>query len=174
MLRMISLKAGRIAIKRRFHRHVPMELAVAPLPSESPLYWRLLDGDSALVEVGIDRNNGSFLSLTLVSFLGKVELVDDQPKSEGHSLGVPLFDLSLWPRRHENRARFNYRDFRGPCRLELAPTFIRLNLLPATVQSWLWLESRLALGFSESADLCCAEVLDLTNRELLAFQEGLP
>lgn len=172
---MISFKPGGIAIRRKFHRHVPMELVVDPLPPENPLYWRLLDGDSALVEVGIDRNNGSFLSLTLVTFLGKVEIIDDEPpRSEDHSLGVPLYDLSLWPRRHENRGRFDYYDFSGPCRLELAPTFVRLGLHPETVQSWLWLEPRLAFGFSASGDLCCVEVLDLTNRELLALREGLP
>jgi hypothetical protein len=173
MLRLISCQAGPVVVKRKFHRHIPMELVVDPLPPENPLYWRLLDGNSALVEVGIGRNDGRFLSLTLVSFLRKADLIDDLATAKRDTFELPLFDLSAWPQRHENRARFDYVDFGGPCRLALAPTFVRLSILSETAQSWLWLEPKLSFGFTAAGDLCCVEAHDLTNKELLPLREGL-
>lgn len=164
---------GRIV--RKFHRHIPISLLVEPEPYGIPLYWRVDDVDQALVEIGIHRHAGSFVSLTLVTLQkAPAELTQPPPSLEpGTPFVLPAFNLDLWPRRHEARTRYDYYDVVGPFELALATDQARLQLLPEPILSWIWTDNCLAFGLTEAQELGCVWLLDLSEREQELLRSGL-
>lgn len=81
-----------------FDEYVPFTAEFESDFMSPPLYWRIGDGKSSLMEIGLNESSGVVLSITLTSI--KSENVRNENESyvsrASEIEGLPIFDLSAW------------------------------------------------------------------------------
>ena len=78
--------------------YIPFSIEFASKNPSSLAYWRAGDGNSSLMEVGLDENSGAIKSVTLTSINPKnVNRVDDLlSRADSDACGIPICDMEKW------------------------------------------------------------------------------
>lgn len=81
-----------------FDEYIPFTVEFEAGSSPSPFYWRVGDGKSSLMEIGLNNHSGAVQSITLTSI--KLENIIQADRTIPSNLpkvnGLPICDLSQW------------------------------------------------------------------------------
>ncbi len=168
-----KLKLERFAsdfwVTRQIDEFVCLDVTIGTsLTNPSPLYWRLIDPETNLIEIGVERDTGQLLSITIVSYQGALyKLETDPPAITAERLKVPRFCLDLWGKPHGDvyDIKSDYYDVTGRCRLELGENSLRLELFPDLVAYSIALSSDLICEFNPHDELCAVLVNNIKPSE---------
>lgn len=161
---------------RTFDPYVYFDWRSSLRPSQAPpLYWRLLDPEHSLLEIGIDRRIGVLLSLTLTFYYG--ELIEHKHNGQIDSveriLGIPSFALGLWPDLPMNRGgELDYVDVQGRVCLKMEANALHIILFnePVSYQVNL-LSQQTSCDFNANRELCGLWLHSLTDSEIHSIKE---
>lgn len=130
-----------LAVHRKVHRHKPLAIGIGCDPDgpldPAPYYWRQENDASNLIEVGIEKLSGRFLSFNLVNYSGNV-IQRREPFELGSETfyGIPRFDLGYWPdAAGPYDVRADFYDTRGTCQVEMYGGTLRVMLFPEERQT---------------------------------------
>jgi len=161
-------------ITRQFNSYVCLSVNVGgrskALP---PLYWRLVDAQFNLVEIGIGRDSGSLESVKVVLYRGALyRMAPEQLDSLIETTaGLPRFSLDLWSLPGGiYDVDSDYYDVPGRCKLEVAKTKLRVSLFPDRV-AYRVAKPGLECEFNQSSELCAILVDNLDSQEILALKK---
>jgi hypothetical protein len=187
-----------MSLQRQFGPYVPVSIMHGDTPSEPPLYWRLMDPEFNLVEIGIDRRDGHFVSFTLFFCKEVVRTLSQAgetvgqaflpvPKTDwkvrpaapgGESFGVPVFSLDPWtaalasdPEIQTFQTRLH--DVAGRCRLELGNNAVRVVLSSDEINQRVVTDGGLIWEFNASAELRSALFPNITQQDKTLIEESL-
>ena len=158
-------------LQQQFGPYVPVSIMHGYTPSDPPLYWRLMDPEFNLVEIGIDRRDGHFVSFTLVFCKDVVRTVSktDETPPAGEDHGVPLFSLDPWA---DNSETGRY-DVSGKCRLELSSKDARVVLSSDDIHHRVVNEVGLIWEFNAANELQSILLPNLTPHDRTSMEESL-
>lgn len=165
-------------VQRQFGPYVPVSIMHGDTPSEPPLYWRLMDPEFNLVEIGIDRRDGHFVSFTVVFCKEVVRTLSESPKAPVSEEGVPVFSLHPWaaalaadPDIHAFQTRLH--DVHGRCRLELGSDAVRVVLSSDEIHHCIVTEGGLIWELNASGELRSTLFPGITQDDLTSLEESL-
>ncbi|MEP7731521.1 hypothetical protein [Marinomonas primoryensis] len=128
--------------------------------SSIPIYWRVGDFESSLIEVGLNKNSGCILSVSLLMF----DSVSDVPFVGSSDLavevGMPIFDIEGWPEDGSLDIQSYFRVFKAEDRLRL---MFSDELKPVKI----YRNKTVDFCISEMGELIWIEFLSLVESELL-------
>ena len=163
-----------LPIHRKVHRHKPLGIGIGCDPDgpldPAPYYWRQESDTSNLIEIGVEKLSGRFLSFNLVNYHGQViqrrEPFDTVSKKLS---GIPRFDLGYWPKEagpYDVRADFY--DTRGTCQVEMYGGALRVVLFPEESETAFVVASgdELVSEFNASGELVAIRTGPLTPKDL--------
>ena len=145
---------------------------------DPPLYWRLDDAKSNLVEIGINRHSGQFVSLTVVFCKEVVQTLSEASPSEEVS-GLPVFSLDPWaaafaPDRDVDDRRSEFYDVPGRCRLELGDDAVRVVLFSGEIHYCVVTQQEEFVSeFNSSGELCSILLPKLGQHDRRMLEETL-
>lgn len=166
-------------VQRWVDPYVPLRVEAGGAAGDPPFYWRLVAPRFSLVELGVDRRDGRFVSLTVTLYRGELHELSraDAPPPGGDESGLPRFDLDPWaaaldPHRDAYDRASEILDTPGRCRLELGGGILRVVLAPGDVHSRV-LAGGLAAEFGASGELRAVSVSGLRAEEQRVIAESL-
>lgn len=169
-----------LPVQRQFGPYVPVSVMTGYRAEDPPLYWRLDDPKFNLVEIGIDRRDGHFVSLTVTFYNGTVQALsraEDAPAG-GDINGLPLFSLDPWaaafaPERDIYDMRAEFYDVPGRCRIEMGGDTVRVVLSADEIHRRVVTRGELVSEFNSSGELCAISLLKLSPQEKRMLEESL-
>lgn len=129
------------------------------------LYWRLIDPEYSLLEIGVDSASGELRSLTVPLYNGDIDVrasVAGKPVSS--TLGTPVFSTTHWPSDwRETRHRFV--DVPGRIRLDCGPDDVRIVISDESVHRSVQVGARLVCELNDADDLVGFRILAVCPEE---------
>jgi hypothetical protein len=169
-----------LPVQREFGPYVPVSIATGYSHLDPPLYWRLDNPKFNLVEIGIDRRTGQFVSLTVVFCKEVVHTLStpDEAPPYGEVNGLPLFSLDPWaaafaPDRDVDDRRAEFYDVPGRCRLEMGDEAVRVVLFSEELHHRVITREELVSEFNSSGQLCSFLLPRLSQRDRSMLAESL-
>lgn len=153
--------------------YIPFAFEVQAAESSSPLYWRCHDGDSSLLEVGINEG-GTVVSVTLTAIHPrKVYLSDDSFANAGAvDEGLVAFDLRPWGSIELSNFSDRFLDENVPFRLLISPDAARLEFGDGgRAVRYVNCES-IFFGISLNGGLVSIEIRGLTLEQVALIREA--
>src|SRR5215203_4375198 len=161
-----------LPVQRQFGPYVPVSVMTGYRADDPPLYWRLDDPKFNLVEIGIDRRGGHFVSLTVVFYNSAVHpLSRPEPAYERGDLnGLPIFNRDPWaaafaPERDVYDTRAEFHDVPGRCRIEIGGDTLRVVLSSDDISHRVFTQGEFVSEFNSSGDLQAIALLKLSPQE---------
>ena len=170
-----------LPVQREFGPYVPVSVTTGYSHLDPPLYWRLDDPKFNLVEIGINRRSGQFVSLTVV-FCKEVVRTLSQPDEAppGREVqGLPVFSLDPWaaafaPDRDVDDRRPEFYDVPGRCRLELGDDAVRVVLSSGEINyRVVTQQEEFVSEFNSAGELCSILLPKLTQHDRRMLEESL-
>jgi len=169
-----------LPIQRQFGPYVPVSVTIGYSAYDPPLYWRLDDPKFNLVEIGIDRRGGHFVSLTVVFCKETSQTLSraENAPAGGDADGLPVFSLEPWaaafdPERDVYDTRAEFYDVPGRCRIEKDADAVRVVLSSDAIQHRVITHGELVSEFNSSGELCAISLLKLSPQEKKMLEESL-
>lgn len=167
-----------MSIQRQFGPYVPVSIMHGDTASEPPLYWRLVDPEFNLVEIGIDRRDGHFVSFTLVLCKEVVRTLSQSAEALVSEEGVPVFSLDPWaaalaadPDIHKFQTRLH--DVPARCRLELGTEAVRVVLSSDEIHHRIVTKGGVIWEFNASGELRSTLFPNITQHDRTLIEESL-
>lgn len=136
------------------------------LVNEETKYWRTGDFKKSLLEVGIASKGGIIRSLTLVEAesinLDSERIINYTVDTQS---GIPVFDLSSW----ENSNRI---DENGFLQVNFCERCLQIIFSDNEIRTQV-VNERVKFGLDENGELCCIEVINLSDKEKYELKDSL-
>lgn len=97
MLRIIKqIEPSAFAVQ--YDEYIPFTIEFENDSLAPPVYWRVGNGKSSLIEVGLNKHSGQMLSVVLTSIATEnvIKNRGDYSPIVKEEIGMPIFDLSYW------------------------------------------------------------------------------
>jgi hypothetical protein len=176
-LRIVELLGGVEPIDFVIHRHVYVSIErrnVAGL-CYLPLYWRLLDPDFSMVEIGIDKESGKFISLAMPLYNGELsELTDSYTDHNDINIYAPKFSLDVWSAKNDFLdSNGEYYSYPGKCQLELTERNLRIRLFHEMVNSSVMISNNIMFELNKDNELISIVILGISSNDESVIRESL-
>ncbi len=169
-LRLKRLDEREVRITRAFDYSLALSVEIGAAVTGATSYWRQMDPEFSLVEIGLDEEEGSLLSVTVPLYNGLLyPYVPDSAQVSGR--GLPIFDAP-GPGSGAG-AGANLFDVPGRCRLELGAGLLRLALLEGDVATLIEVGDGLQAEFDARSQLIGFRLTGLTARELTGVANAI-
>ena len=171
-LRNIGNVPSGLPVQRLVDPYVPLKLSAGYSVADPPLYWRLVDPQFSLVEIGINRWDGRFVSFTVAHYNGELHpLGIPSGTVSTETLAVlPAYSLESWAGFRSDRdvgdIKGEFHDIQGRCRLELGNDSLRVVLFPDPIVLRVDTRGEVVFEFNASNELCALTFLRLGREEM--------
>jgi hypothetical protein len=139
------------------------------------LYWRMIDEKFCLLEMAVDWHTGLLILFTVVYHKNSVNEItkSDLVVSDIDTIGIPLFDLSLWPLAELENYNFSkeFRETKERFSLYLRDKSLHIVLFQDIVVHRVGLPGCFSCGFNRNGELCDLVLYNLTENELATISD---
>lgn len=158
-----------------------LDLTIEKVSAFPPLYWRLNDPEYNLIEIGVSRDSGMLMSITIPLYNGllfPLETLNYYDKNRT-SFGIPIFDLSLWelalkPGRDPYNIREEFYDVKARCRFEINKDCLHISLFPEPIMYEVMVNDQFSCEFNSSNELIAILIKGISESDVKILQTIIP
>jgi len=149
-----------------FDEYIPFTVDFENKPISSPIYWRVGNGTTSLLEIGINKDSGQIASLCLTCMDVKhISLVDkgfltDLPCEEG----IPIADITNWD--CVDFANKFIDDFSKNIKLEIGNGYLLLSNLNINKPKKLVTHEDIIFGFDDELNLSEIILVGISDEDM--------
>ena len=153
-----------------FDEYVPFTVEFESDSMFPPLYWRVGNGSTSLMEIGINKGSGAAHSITLTSIQSdSVRVVKrEYVSSVSEKEGLPIFDLSAW--KNENcpdEFASNFIDnFDLGLELTLGQDFISVSIVGGMEPYQFIKNNNVIFGIDIEGNLTNVDIINLSQEDI--------
>jgi len=139
----------------------------------APFYWRIVDKEFSLVEIGIDPLTGQFLSVNVIFYNGFIERktidylwqhqLDDQ-------LGIPTFSTQLWSGVAKENFHQRFLDVYCKVQLVLIENNLQILLFNEEISYQVEFPQQLSFEFNSKKELCAITIYNLSVSDMESLE----
>ena len=161
-------------------KYVPFTIEFGSQPlqlfswSAGGFYWRAGDGESSLIEIGLNREYGAICSVTLVNInAGNVKETEepfntDLPEVEGDV----VFDISNWKANSDDYSDRFQDEFDLDICLVIGEDYLTLGFNKLEKPSRYIRNNQVRLGVSSKDELSTIEIIELTSGQIELLKQA--
>lgn len=160
-----------------FDEYVPFTAEFESDSLSPPLYWRVGDGKSSLMEIGLNKDSGAVHSITLTSIKAENVRKDnkDYASSASEKDGLPIFDLSEWRNGNcSDEFASNFIDeFNVDLELTLGQDFISVSIVGGMEPVYCIKNNSVIFGIDVEGALTNIDIINMSQEDIKTVNSAI-
>jgi hypothetical protein len=150
----------------KFGDHIYVDIEFGTQWQGICFYWRMIDPEFSLLEIGVDSITGQLRSLTVPLYNGKLATIENVLTESMPEIlsGTPIFNKVHWDA-DLGEVRNRVSDVPGKIRLDLSNEELRIVIEDEAIKRAVLVNNRIICDFNESAELVRLRIINLNQTE---------